>query len=71
MPWAEVDKAPLPIEGLPNYPLRDLAPIGQACEMGPDGWPLASHLTRRDTRAYVEQQQMITRGQAAARAARD
>jgi hypothetical protein len=66
-----VPETPLPIEALANYPLRDLAPIGQACDLDPHGWPLASHLTRRDLRAYVEQQQMISRGQAAARAARD
>lgn len=70
MPSIEGDNR-RPIEAVPTYPLRDLAPIGQACGLDPEGWPLASHLTRRDLRAYVEQQQMITRGQAAARAARD
>lgn len=59
-----------PIEVVPAWPLRDIAPLGAACEAGPDGWPLATHLTRRDTRAYVAQQMVIVAGQAATAAAR-
>lgn len=70
-PLVAVPDAPLPIEAVPGWPLRDIAPLGAACEIGPDGWPLATHLTARDSRAYVEQNVMLARGQQAVQKARD